>query len=74
MNQKFKADPYNSNNHLITKQDVIDILSKVNMNDFQPKNISLYQQAFIHKSYNLLEDYKEFKQPKDCLPLQEKII
>ena len=57
---KFKADPYNFSNKLVTKQDVIDILHKVNMNDLQPKNISLYQEAFIHKSYNPLEDYKEY--------------
>ena len=73
MNQsKFKADPYNFSNKLITKQDVIDILHKVNMNDFQPNDISLYQQAFIHTSYNFLEDYKEFIRPDTCLPLQEK--
>lgn len=70
--QKFKADPYNFDNHLITSKHVIDILSRVNMNDFQPKNIYLYQEAFIHKSYNFLEDYKDFTKPKGCLPLQEK--
>ena len=48
---KFKANPYNFSNKLVTKQDVIDILHKVNMNDFQPKTISFYQEAFIHKSY-----------------------
>jgi len=69
---KFKADPYNFSNKLVTKQDVIDILRKVNMNDFQPKNISLYQTAFIHKSYNFLEDYKEYTKPDNCLELQEK--
>ena len=69
---KFKADPYNFSNKLVTKQDVIDILHKVNMNDLQPKNISLYQEAFIHKSYNPLEDYKEYTCPPNCLPLQSK--
>ena len=44
---KFKADPYNFSNKLVTKQNVIDILQKVNMNDLQPKNISLYQEAFV---------------------------
>jgi ribonuclease-3 len=44
----------------------------VNINHFTPTNISFYQEAFIHKSYNLLEDYKEFTQPPSCLPLQEK--
>ena len=69
---KFKANPYNFSNKLITKQDVIDILHKVNMNDFQPTTITLYQEAFIHKSYNFLEDYKEYTKPEDCLELQEK--
>ena len=69
---KFKADPYNFSNQLISKQQVIDILLKVNINDFQPKNLSFYQTAFIHKSYNPLEDYKEFTKPEGCLPLQDK--
>ena len=68
---KFKADPYNFSNKLVTQQDVIDILHKVNMNDLQVTNLSHYQKAFIHKSYNFLEDYKEFEQPEGCLPLQE---
>lgn len=71
-NQKFKADPYNFSNKLITKPDVIDILKKVNMNDFTPDNIKLYQEAFVHSSYNFLEDYKEFEKPENCLPLQVK--
>ena len=71
-NQKFKADPYNFSNKLITKPDVIDILKKVNMNDFTPNNIKLYQEAFVHSSYNFLEDYKEFEKPENCLPLQDK--
>lgn len=69
---KFKADPYNFSNKLVSKKDVIDILQKVNMNDYNPKNISIYQEAFIHKSYNPLEDYKEFTCPSNCLPLQSK--
>ena len=69
---KFKANPYNFSNKLLTKKDVIDILLKVNMNNFQPNNMSLYQEAFIHTSYNFLEDYKEFTQPEGCLSLQIK--
>lgn len=71
MSQKFKADPYNFSNHLLTTQDVIDILHKVNINDYQPKRITLYQMAMVHKSYNPLEDYKEYTQPESCLPLQK---
>ena len=51
---KFKADPYNPTNKLISIQDVIHIMKQVNMNNFKPKNISFYQEAFIHKSYNFL--------------------
>lgn len=68
---KFKADPYNFSNQLLTKSDIIDILKKVNINDFNPTKIHLYQRAFIHKSYNQLEDYKEYTQPEGCLPLQK---
>ena len=69
---KFKADPYNFSNKLITNNDIIDIMKKINMDDFKPNNISFYQEAFIHKSYNLLEDYKEFKKPDNCLELQDR--
>jgi dsRNA-specific ribonuclease len=69
-NQKVKADPYNFSNKLVKQSDVIDILKKVNMNDFTPNNIELYQEAFIHTSYNFLEDYKDFEKPYNCLPLQ----
>jgi ribonuclease-3 len=71
-NQKFKADPYNFLNKLITTQDIVDILNKVNINDFTPNNIKLYQEAFVHSSYNFLEDYKDFEKPENCLSLQEK--
>lgn len=66
---KFKADPYNFSNHLVTSQDVIHILQKLNMK-LHPSKISLYQQAFVHKSYNYLDDYKEYKCPEGCLSLQ----
>jgi len=69
---KFKADPYNPSNKLISIQDVIHIMQHVNMDNFKPNNISFYQEAFIHKSYNFLEDYKEYTKPEDCLDLQEK--
>jgi ribonuclease-3 len=69
---KFKADPYNFSNKLVTTSDVIDILKNVNMNNFTPKNLVLYQEAFVHSSYNFLEDYKEFEKPENCLPLQVK--
>ena len=48
---KFKADPYNSDNKLITKDDILTIMKSLNIQDFTIYNLSLYQQAFIHKSY-----------------------
>ena len=68
--QKFKADPYNPSNHLLSIQDVLDILKRVDINDYQPKNLALYQQSMVHKSYNFLEDDQEYTQPPNCLPLQ----
>jgi ribonuclease III len=70
-NTKFKANPYNSNNKLISENDVIDIMKSVNINDFTPTNLHLYQTSFIHKSYNKLSDYEEFSNTTNCLELQD---
>ena len=35
--QKFKADPYNPSNHLLSIQNVLDILKRVDINDYQPR-------------------------------------
>tara|TARA_Y100000817_G_scaffold274729_1_gene235160 strand:- start:1865 stop:2668 length:804 start_codon:yes stop_codon:yes gene_type:complete len=70
---KFKANPYNFNNRLITSNDVINIMKSLNINDFKVNNLQLYQLSFIHKSYCQLKDYEEYEYPgKECLPLQEK--
>ena len=53
---KFKANPYNLNNHLITLNDIINIMEKLNINDFSTTNLKLYQKSFIHKSYCKLKD------------------
>ena len=50
MDNKFKANPYNSNNKLILEEDIINIFHKLNINDFKTNNIKLYQTAFVHKS------------------------
>jgi ribonuclease-3 len=72
-NTKFKANPYNSNNKLISLNDIINIMEKLNINDFSTSNLKLYQTSFIHKSYCKLKDYEEYEYPgKDYLPLQEK--
>ena len=48
---KFKADPYNPDNKLITENEILTIMQSLNIQDFKIYNLSLYQQAFIHKSY-----------------------
>ena len=68
---KFKANPYNNNNSLITETDVVNIMNSLNINDFKPNNISFYQLSFIHKSYCKLKDYEDYEYPgAPCLPLQ----
>lgn len=69
---KFKANPYNLNNRLISTDDIINIMIKLNINDFKTTNLKLYQKCFIHKSYCKLKDYEEYEYPgKGYLPLQD---
>ena len=69
---KFKANPYNSNNVLISKQQVTNIMKSLNITDFQLTNLNFYQTAFIHKSYCKLKDYEEYDYPGgNCIPLQD---
>jgi ribonuclease-3 len=69
---KFKANPYNLNNSLISELNIINIMKKLNINDFTLNNITFYQTAFIHKSYCTMKDYEEYEYPgAPCLPLQE---
>ena len=70
---KFKANPYNSNNQLISIDQVINIMKSLNINDFTIHNFNFYQLSFIHKSYCKLKDYEEYEYPgKGYLSLQEK--
>ena len=55
---KFKSNPYNSLNKLISKNDITNILENININDFKLNNIQLYQTAFVHKSYCYMKDYE----------------
>jgi len=68
---KFKANPYNPSNKLIQSDDIINIMKKHNINDFKINNLSLYQTAFIHKSYCHMMDYEEFTNDNNDLPLQD---
>ena len=68
-NSKFKSDPYNESNFLITENDILNIMKSLNIQDFTINNISFYQEAFVHKSYTKLKDYDEFNKPDNCIPL-----
>ncbi len=73
MDSKFKSNPYNFNNSLITKNDIINIMKDLNITDFKITNLDYYKTAFIHKSYLKLSDYEEYEYPgKGCLQLQSK--
>ena len=72
MDNKFKSNPYNFNNSLITKNDIINIMKDLNINDFKITNLDYYQTAFIHKSYLKLSDYEEYEYPgAPCMSLQD---
>ena len=69
---KFKANPYNSNNVLISEQQVTNIMKSLNITDFKLINLDFYRTAFTHKSYCKLKDYDEYDCPDgNCLPLQD---
>jgi ribonuclease-3 len=68
---KFKSNPYNSSNKLIQLNEIINIMSQLNINNFKVNNIKLYQKAFIHKSYCKIKDSDEYKNEINALPLFE---
>ena len=75
---KFKANPYNINNKLITHDNIYNLFKDLGLmkNDYFHKtyklsDISLYQTAFIHTSYTKLKDYKEFDNINNYLELQD---
>lgn len=68
---KFKSDPYNPKNIFLNIDDVNNIMKSLNINNFKCNNLSLYQTAFVHKSYTELKDYKEYDKPDDVMELQK---
>ena len=68
---KFKSNPYNSSNKLVSENDILNIMKTLNIKDFKINNLSLYQISFIHKSYCHMTDYEEYENIKNDLPLQE---
>jgi len=68
---KFKGDPYNEKNKLISTKDIDNIMKSLNIDDLTITNLDLYQRAFIHKSYCEMKDYEEYTKPANCLPLSK---
>tara|TARA_B110001469_G_C9644723_1_gene325383 strand:+ start:3254 stop:4039 length:786 start_codon:yes stop_codon:yes gene_type:complete len=63
------SNPYNINNFLINKNQVIDLLKQSGINHI-PENIYLYQKSFIHESYRKLKCYESMKNEINALDLQ----
>lgn len=66
--EKFRDNPYNENNKLITVKNINDIFSKIGFS-IDINDLNIYQTAFVHKSYCMNSDYKVFEQPSNCIPL-----
>ena len=66
---RFKSDPYNPANRLVSEDDVTSIFQSLSLPSPKISDITLYQKAFIHKSYTHLKDYEEYERPPTCLPL-----
>jgi dsRNA-specific ribonuclease len=74
----FIFDPYNNLNHVITKEEIEELLKNYGI-DVPIHNVKLYQRAFIHKSYirrpaieNEQNNIVILPKPDDCLPLSTK--
>ena len=71
-------DPFNPNNHEISKSQVEAILKRYGVPD-KVHNFNLYRRAFVHKSYtkrphleNVANNITIVDRPSDCLPLRTK--
>ena len=71
-------DPYNKNNIVVTKKDIVNILKKGNI-DIPIRNLNLYIKAFTHKSYSIQKNQEQLdknkhltlaKKPKDVVELK----
>ena len=77
-NDELLFNPYNSNNIEIRLDDIQYILNKYGV-PTKVDNITLYQRAFVHRSYvkrpyleNVEQNIKIAEKPKNCLPLRQK--
>lgn len=67
--------PYNPNNKLIQETHLREFFDAHGLNDVVFRNINLYRNAFVHRSYCTMKN-ADFESgnarcPADCLPLQE---
>jgi dsRNA-specific ribonuclease len=67
--------PYNPKNRLITGAELQLLLSRHGLSSIQPRNINVYRNAFVHRSYCTMknDDFQSGNEkcPDGCLPLQE---
>jgi dsRNA-specific ribonuclease len=67
--------PYNPKNRLIMAAELQLLLSRHGLTDIQPRNINIYRNAFVHRSYCTMknDDFQSGNEkcPDGCLPLQE---
>lgn len=77
-NDELIFNPYNPLNNKITLNEVQSILTKYNLPPIV-NNVSLYNRAFVHKSYtkrphfeNLQQNISIVEKPTDCMPLSTK--
>ena len=63
MSNHEKKNPYNFNNKLLPVKFISDIFRRYNIN-YDPINLDIYQNAFVHKSYSLTKNKPEEIVPK----------
>ena len=51
MDKKELQNPYNINNKPITKKNIFAIFNLIGMTNIPINDLKIYQQSFIHKSY-----------------------
>lgn len=68
--------PWNHKNTIITEDQVNEIFDLLDLSHLRCRNLSLYQQAFVHRSYVSRDDFTlndntvMADMPSGCLPLQ----
>ena len=69
-----ELSPFNNTNIILNESDLNNFFKNHNV-DYQFKNINLFRNAFVHKSYCCMKNTNftdsNISCPEDCLPLQE---